>query len=57
MPKYLYECEKCKKEVSLVKTIKERNKAVCEKCKTPLKRKVEVNSFILLGTGWQRDLG
>lgn len=54
MPIYEYKCDACDHEVE--KLVKLNAKAPwCERCATPMKKKVSKSSFSLKGTGWFKD--
>jgi len=54
MPIYEYKCVACDHEVE--KLVKLNAKAPwCERCTTPMKKKVSRSSFSLQGSGWFRD--
>ena len=54
MPIYEYHCDKCDKNIELVKKFSEADTATCPTCKSFLKRQVSQSSFHLKGTGWYK---
>lgn len=61
MPKYVYQCTKCKQEIEIEHSIKEDAKTHQKHlksgktnvyCNGKLKRLISCNSFCLKGTGW-----
>lgn len=55
MPIYEYSCTKCKVTKELILSIKSKEKPICKKCKTIMKRKISKSTFILKGKGWFKD--
>jgi len=52
MPIYIYQCDRCKKEIELFQKISDPPPQICEKCGGRLKKLISNTSFILKGKGW-----
>ena len=57
MPIYLYCCEKCENEITVIRKISDRDlDQECEKCLNPkMKRVMGASSFRLKGGGWYNE--
>lgn len=56
MPLYEYKCESCGQEKEILRHMDEADDPVpCPVCNKPMKRKISLTSFILVGGGWAAD--
>ena len=54
MPLYTYKCEKCNIEKEIL--VKDKDVSIlCSKCVSIMKRLITKSSFVLKGTGWEKD--
>lgn len=52
MPIYVYQCNKCKKEIEIFQRITDPPIKKCKNCGSNLKKLISKTSFILTGTGF-----
>ena len=56
MPTYEYECKKCHFKFTVLKSMKDMDKAEkCPFCKKEAKKKVAISNFILKGDGFHNN--
>jgi|APSaa5957512576_1039674.scaffolds.fasta_scaffold03008_14 putative FmdB family regulatory protein len=55
MPTYVYQCLKCKQVIETVHRMIESPRIICEKCKEDMKKVIQSSSFVLKGSGWEKD--